>query len=414
MRCRRSLAGIALALSAGVLAPAVGAAPSDRDLGPSILHVPVQEHEAEQGILTAIPVAIELPAELDAARVLLHYQVFGSDQWVSVQLTRRGQRFSGAIPCLEVSTITGDVRYYLRVHDSAGAVVAYSGTRGAPYKVRIVHDTARTDETLERPRCPDPSDCPAGLEGCPSEKVERLPCRRDADCEGGLTCGWAGFCEDDQRDHTRLGVDVAQEFGFVDTTGACSLASQELRGYQCLRESDGVQYFGVPTYTNEPVRGALGPTRVLVGVDRVVGPDATLGLRVGWAFRGGLPTLPGGVPFFPLLVEGRVTHWFGSDPFAPTPLRPFVLLSGGYAMFDLSTRTHVREDPRFGARQPSNDLEQYLEVRRRAGDGYVGLGAGASWTFRGHAALRGELDTLVVFPYGALIVTPRLGVEVGF
>ncbi len=393
--------------------PAVAGAAAP-DLGPDVLDVPIKEYEAEQGILTPIPVSVELPPELAAARVLLHYRIFGSDRWVSLELTRRGDTWSGAIPCLEVSTITGDVLYYVRVHDAEGAVVAYSGTRGAPYRVRIVHDTAFTEQTLRRERCPDPSDCPAGLQGCPSEVVEAIPCKSDRDCEGGMTCGWNHTCEHDERQHTRLTLELGQELGMVETTGACSLSSQESRGYLCYRERDGALYYGVPTYTNEPLGAAVGPTRVIAGLDHVVGPDATLGLRVGFAVRGAGPTAPGGVDFFPLLVEGRFTHWFGVDPFAPRQLRAFAVLSGGYAMFDLRTRTHVREDPVLGGRQPGNELEQDLEVWKRAGDAYLGLGGGVSWSVAGPLALRGEVDAAVVFPFGAVVVTPRAGVEVGF
>lgn len=399
-----------VALLAGL--PSTGWA-AEPDLGPSVLDVPVKEHEAEQGILTPIPVSVELPPELGAARVLLHYRIFGSDRWVSLELVQRGDTWSGAIPCLEVSTITGDVQYYVRVHDAEGAVVAYSGTRGAPYRVRIVHDTAFTEQTLHRARCPDPNDCPAGLEGCPSEVVEAIPCKTDRDCEDGMTCGWDRTCEHDERERTRLSLELTQDLGLVETTGACSLASQESRGTLCYRERDGALYYGVPTYTSEPIRPALGPTRVVAGVDRVVGPQATLGLRVGFAFRGEGPTAPGGVGFFPLLLEGRFTRWFGTDPFAPRRLRPFAVLSGGYGMFDLQTRAHVREDPGLGGRQPGNELEQDLEVWKRAGDAYLGLGGGVSWALGGGFALRGEVDAAVVFPFGAVVLTPRAGVEVG-
>ncbi|MBN2195804.1 MAG: hypothetical protein JW751_23500 [Polyangiaceae bacterium] len=409
-RFSRSRLGV---LALGFTATAL-AAPPEPDLGPSVLQVPVKEYEAEQGILTPIPVSIELPPQIAAARVLLHYRTFGSSRWVSLELVRQGGQWTGAIPCLEVSTITGDVSYYLRVHDVDGAVVAYSGTRALPYKVRIVHDSARSSETLDRPRCPDPSDCPAGLPGCPSEEVEQVPCKSNRDCEGGSKCGWRGLCEVDHREHFRLGLDLAQDFGLIDTTGACSLESQETRGYLCHREYDGAQYYGTPAYTNEPVRAAVGPTRVVAGFDVAVGPDAALGLRLGFAFRGAGPTAPGGIEFLPLLIEGRVTHWFGDDPFEASGLRPFAFLSGGYAMFDFKARTHIREDPRTGGRQTGNDLDQQLEVRKRAGDVFLGAGAGASLVVWKHAALRGDVTAAAVFPFGAFVVTPRLGAEVGF
>ena len=67
-----------------------------------------------------------------------------------------------------------------------------------------------------------------------------------------------------------------------------------------------------------------------------------------------------------------------------------------------------------GGRQPGNELEQDLEVWKRAGDAYLGLGGGVSWSVAGPLALRGEVDAAVVFPFGAVVLTPRAGVEVGF
>src|SRR5262249_34735395 len=100
--------------------------PLDVDQGPQILHIPLLERRAEQGILRPVPIAAALPTEVlpRARRVLMHYRLWGEPDWTPLELRRTMTRFEGAIPCLEVSTVTGDLRYYIRVHDADGHIIA--------------------------------------------------------------------------------------------------------------------------------------------------------------------------------------------------------------------------------------------------------------------------------------------------
>ena len=403
---------ISLLLFATVLAPAARA---DRSAGPQILHLPPPErHEAEQGILTPIPSQLTSPDSVPAARVLAHYKIRGVPEWTTLELVQADGRWEGAIPCLEVSTITGDVAYYIRVHDSEGNVVAYSGTRHTPYRVLIVHDSARTEATLDRPSCPDPADCPRGLPGCPSEIVEKIPCASDSDCEGEATCGWDGYCEVDPREHTWLSLAAAQEFGFIDTTGACTLEAQENEGTLCERQFDGAVYYGAPVYTNEPRKFGLGNTRLWLGLEHLVSYDTSVRARLGYAVAGVGPTAPGGVPFVPVAAELGVVHWFGDDPFARAGWRPFVGVSVGYGMFDIKTTAHVRADVTEFDPQGGNDLDQVVDLHKRAGDAFVALNGGAVWASESGWAARAELSVLKAFPFDAIVIAPRLGVEKGF
>ncbi len=383
-------------------------------LGPSILHVPSSEQRVDQGILTPVPISLEVPPDLPVRRALVHYKVHGAPEWRTLELLRDGARYTGAIPCLEVSTITGDLLYYIRLHDAEGAVIAQSGTRNAPYRVVVHHESERPDLVGERARCPDPADCPPGLPGCPSAEVERIPCRTDADCEGAESCGWDGFCGQDPRRRNWLSVELEQGLGVVPTTGACSVESQENEGYACFRETDGAAYVGNPVYTNEPLRAGLAPTRVLIGYERVLFYDTSVGVRVGYAFLGSGRTPRGGAGFVPFSAEVHAKHWFGGDPFARPAPRFYGLLGAGFAQFDVHVKAHVREDPTRANVQGGNDLEQTLDVWKRAGDGFVVLGFGAavpvSEAFSPFAELRGYQ----VFPFGATIVSGALGVSVGF
>lgn len=381
-------------------------------LGPSILRSAALERHAEQGILTPVPLELELPPDLPARRVLVHYRIHGSPGWTTLELLRYGPRWVGAIPCLEVSTITGDIRYYVRVHDADGAVIAYSGSRHRPYRVTIRHlEPASTEGAA--PRCPDPADCPPGLLGCPSATIERIPCRSDGDCEGELSCSWEGFCELDPRASSWLGLELETGLGLVSATGACSVPSQENEGYACFRE-DGSAYTGRPVYTNEPL--ALGTTqvRVTLGYERLVSEHVLLGARLGYALTGEGRTARGGSAFVPYSAELRAVHVFGRDPFASHGLRPYALLNAGYAMVDVSVDVRVRHDLRYAVDQGGNDLEQTLEVTRRAGDAFVGAGGGLLWLTSTGFGVSAELRAVQAFPFGAFVLGASAGARVGF
>jgi hypothetical protein len=288
------LLGAFVLVAAGV--NRVARAEEKSSLGPSILKAPMLERRAEQGILTPVPLDLELPEDLPARRVLVHYRIHGSKEWTTLELLRYGRRWVGAIPCLEISTITGDVSYYVRIYDAAGGVIAYSGSRHSPYRVTIKHESQLASSAAAPARCPDPADCPPGLPGCPSATVERIPCRSDSDCEGGLSCGWDGFCELDERSHNWLGLDLEAGLGVVSETGACSVPNQENEGYACYRESDGAIYTGRPVYTNEPLGVGTAPLRIVLGYERLISENTLLGARFGYAFAGSGPT-PRGARF---------------------------------------------------------------------------------------------------------------------
>jgi hypothetical protein len=381
---------------------------------PRLLHVPPAQQHAEQGILTPVPIRVELPPDIDAARVLVHYRVRGSPTWTTLELRRDGAtpRFAGAIPCLEVSTITGDLAYYIRVHDADGAVVAYVGTRASPFVVTVHHETERPDLRAGA-RCPDPADCPRGLPGCPSEEVEKVPCKKDADCEGGALCSWEGFCESVVRKKRWVSLDISAAAGLFSGTGACSIESQEGSGYACYREHDGARYLGHPVYTNEPLALGPAPFRIELGYEQLFFNDATVIARLGYAFGSG-PDDASATAFIPLSASVGARYYPGHDPFATRGLQSCFSMSSGFAMFDLKSRVDVREDPSRASLQGGNDLEQTLEVWRRAGDLFVAVGAGAVvWTSPGFA-LRGEIDVAQAFPNAATIATLRLGGAAGF
>ena len=417
MRSSRSLFIAATSVGVFFFGASGGAEPAGEvsSDAPEILHMPALERQVEQGILRPVPVATDLPRDIAvrARRVLVHYRLWGDPDWTTLELRRSGARYQGAIPCLEISTVTGDLKYYIRVHDAAGRVIATGASRAKPYRVSIKHDTTLEQGAETRAKCPDPADCPRGLPGCPSERVIKIACQTDRDCEGGATCSWRGYCERVERKKTWFSISVEQDFGLVQTAGACSVPSQENEGYACYR-ADGAQYTGTPVLTNEPISGGLGPTRVVLGYERLVHYDTSLGARVGWAVLGEGPTPREGTRFIPFSIAARATHWFGADVFARSGLRPYAFLTAGYAMVDIRAASRVREDPTVVAYQGGNDLEQAVDVWKRAGDGFVGGGGGLALSWTGSRAAFVELTALGVFPFGALVIAPTAGLMLGF
>ena len=392
--------------------------PSDEAPEPQNLHIPVLERKAEQGILRPVPLSVELPADLAfrARRVLVHYRLWGNPDWTTIELRRNGPKHEGAIPCLEVSTVTGDLRYYVRVHDVEGRVIATAASLARPFVVAIMHETKLEElgkTSKHAAKCPDPADCPRGLPGCPSEEIRLIKCADDSDCTPGTTCGFRGYCEKTTRRRTWFSIAIAQDAGVISTTGACSTFPQENDGYACYRAGDGEQYNGNPVLTNEPPAGGPGQTRVAVGVERLVHTDVSLGLRAAVAVAGWGPTPRNGTGFFPVAISARATYWFGADPFAHLRFRPYAFLTGGVGMFDVQTHGHIREDPTRPALQGGNDLDQTVEIWKRAGDGFVGVGGGLAYGFTSGTAAFVELAALQVFPFGAVVFTPTAGVMLG-
>lgn len=412
--------GLLSALAIGLAAPSSRSEPPAGEDGaePEILHLPVLERRAEQGILRPVPLSVELPhaVALRARRVLVHYRLWGNPDWTTIELRRDGTAYQGLIPCLEVSTVTGDLRYYLRVHDGEGRVIAQAGSLASPFVVTILHDTMLEEMGLRsRPtaKCPDPADCPRGLPGCPSEPVVEIQCQSDGDCNPGQTCGWRGYCESTTRRKYWVSLAIEQDVGIVPATGACGIYMQENEGTACYRK-DGQQYEGNAVLTNEPAAAGSGPTRVVVGIERLFYFDTSLGIRAGFAFAGSGPTPNNGTAFVPVSIAVRATHWFGRDPFARTGARPYVFLAAGYGMFDVQTSMRVREDPTNPASQGGNDLEQDVTLWKRAGDGFAGGGAGLSFAFSQRWAAFAEVGVFDVFPFGAVVVAPEAGIALGF
>ncbi len=158
---------------------------------------PVVEYVTHQEILTPLPLRVRLPARYGAERVLVFFRTWGSRDWNTLELARAGQTWAGEVSCREVSTVTGDTRYFFLDLDPEGEAVSGSGSAEWPHVATVVGSLEGGAQALQgapRPaRCHDPSDCPPDFPGCPGYAVRRPTCRTNADCEESV-CEWDGYC----------------------------------------------------------------------------------------------------------------------------------------------------------------------------------------------------------------------------
>jgi hypothetical protein len=182
-------------LALSLLVAACSPPPAAPEPGPP---APVVDYVTRQEILTPLPLRVRLPSRYGAERVLVFFHTWGSRDWNMIELARAGQTWRGEVSCREVSTVTGDTRYFFLALDPDGEIVAGSGTPEWPHIATIVGALPDGPQSLEGQappmRCHDPADCPPDFPGCPMYAVRRPACRTDVDCAEGNPCAWDGYC----------------------------------------------------------------------------------------------------------------------------------------------------------------------------------------------------------------------------
>jgi hypothetical protein len=160
---------------------------------------PMVEYLTHQEILTPLPLRVSLPSRYGAEHVLVFVRLWGTHDWSSFELGRRGQTWAGEVSCRAVSTITGDTKYFFLALDAQGQTVVGSGSPGWPHVATIVGKLPDGPRALPgelRPmRCHDPADCPPDFPGCPAYAVVRPRCHADEECPGAGRCAWDGYCD---------------------------------------------------------------------------------------------------------------------------------------------------------------------------------------------------------------------------
>ena len=224
-------------------------------------------------------------------------------------------------------------------------------------------------------------------------------------------------------------ITFSPDVALVSGSDVCLANSQNNDHFVCLRP-DGSRYVGTPTVGNGDTINtglALATMRVMLGYDRVIHPNLTLGLRAGFAFNGASGP---GVSFLPVHAEARFGVWPGHDPFAGAGVRPFILVSGGVAQVDAKVDVQVLENGQVCQAQnpssvsspctkPSSDgtieqRQQTLTVFRQNGLGFSSLSFGVQFAPSAKVALHLAARATVTFPVVTAVISPEGGLSVGF
>jgi hypothetical protein len=429
-------------------APASPGGQASAAAGGDMIHTP----PAEQVVLTPVPIYVELPDGLQAAKVTARYRPFGAPEWKTVELRRISRGYGGEIPCLDVGSTTGDLAYYLVAVDASGEVVATSGTRAAPNKVAI-----RTELGGEPPHlpgrsapaaCRDVADCPPGLPGCPSrrsvgkgsgasceqdsecgpglackggtcqtgdkgsEAAPSKPCDNTSDCASGETCNSDKLCQaPPSYKKTWLSVSVQQDFILnSEQREVCGL--QHTSQFICT-DQDGFLYSGTPQSapgTGDALTGGLrrATTRFMVGIDHLLGAHVSVGARLGYALNVAEPSFVSSMH-----AEARALYWFGSAPFQQSGLRPFLGVAAGLASMDAKFSVPILESAATVDPVRGRPRAQDLGVFRKAGPGFGGIVAGVMIPFGAGHGLLVEMRGQLLFPNSGFGLSPAIGYAFG-
>lgn len=198
---------------------------------------------------------------------------------------------------------------------------------------------------------------------------------------------------------------------------ACTESSQANGGISCFR-AQGTQYLGTPvTGSGDGFSSTVvvSTTRLVLGSDFRITPSATLGARVGAAFRGGGPTPSSGESFLPIHLEGRLAWWPGNGAYA-SRFAPFLFVAGGIAQVDGHIDVNVVENRKAPppASQLDNPPKQTLTVWRKAGAGFAALGVGVFVPMGDTHGLLLDLKGMFLFPSLGAAAGLSLGYALGF
>jgi hypothetical protein len=255
----------------------------------------------------------------------------------------------------------------------------------------------RTEPTADAERSPsdetEASDCPPGFPGChatgtPSEadSTPREPTE--------FKTNW-------------INVGVEQDLMLVDSkTDACGGGT----GYACFDNND--KYYAAAPYpkAGDAVNGGftLATTRILLGYDRAINANLSLGGRAGFALGGG-PARPNAPGFLPLHLEARGTYWIGRNALARSGLRFFVLAATGVAQVDASMPVNVYDT----LDAYRSGQAQHYKAWHKAGLGFVAFGGGAMVAFTPTSGLLLDLKVMEMFPTPSSAVGIQVGYAVG-
>jgi hypothetical protein len=247
------------------------------------------------------------------------------------------------------------------------------------------------------------ADCPPDFPGCDAVPEKSDEPEDGASADLGIV-NW-------------LSAGLQQDFlMFSGESGVCTTDRPE--ELSCFRAGD---VYRDPTLEGTAgdggeVAGGFRPatTRLLIGYDRVIFPNISVGVRLGYAIGGG-PAEPGGASFVPFHAEVRGTYWFA--PLEIGKFRPFAMLGGGVAQVDSSVSTEVVDQSNQGeipVDEQGQPRASRVTVWKKTGTTFASLGAGGMYPLSDHGGITAELKGVFLFPSSGMSVSLQAGYAHGF
>ncbi|MCC6217647.1 MAG: hypothetical protein IT376_22505 [Polyangiaceae bacterium] len=365
-----------------------------------------EEPWAEQATFHPVPIFVELPEGVEAARVVVRYKAPGQE-WQELQLKPQEGGYGGLTPCSAVEK-PGELLYFVTAFDSNLDRVASAGSAQAPRKVVLAK--AITGRQPALPGGVPPSECP--------RPEEVLSCETNDDCPGNQVCKELACVEASEvetppedpgtkpRQH-HFSVWFGPDVYFVSSADdACSQQAQK-DGTQTCYFRDGTQYLRDPAEGDGSVVGgaALGTLRAMVSYEYVLKQRFVFGARLGYALLG--PPAHKGSAFQPFHGEARFAFHIIPDSYARKGVRPYAFVGGGVGGAAARVNTTVAENDN-GNRQAFK-----LDVYQQGGSAFVGGGFGVGYAVSTQLAMLLEVGARQYLPDSALAVAPTLGFSYG-
>ncbi len=264
--------------------------------------------------------------------------------------------------------------------------------------------------SLDSPTTSGSVDCPPDFPGC--EPVSAAPAKDEAEEEE------ADEPEAELGVVNWLSAALQQDFlMFSGETGVCAPGKPE--ELSCFRADD---VFRPATADNTAGNGGtvaggfrVATTRLLIGYDRVLLPNISAGVRLGYAIGGG-PAEPNGAAFVPVHAELRGTYWFA--PVQLGELRPYGTVGAGLAQIDSSVTTEIVDRCPSNMETPPCTVGQIATSRvtvwKKTGTTFASLGGGALYPLTEKSGINAELKAVVLFPSSGFSVSFQAGYTHGF
>jgi hypothetical protein len=244
------------------------------------------------------------------------------------------------------------------------------------------------DEKSNQSKKGDPH-CESGSDGC---------------FEAALESGGASAADNDKGAKNWLSLHFQQDlllFTAQDQVCPPNATGPGAPNYSCFGGSAGQDIAPGP---GNSVSGGLGraTSRLLLGFDRLLSANLSLGLRLGYAF-GGRP--PSADKFWPFHLELRGNYWFGKAPFERSGLRPYLSLAGGLAEVDSKVVVEYYN--------PAGTKGTF-DAWRKTGKGFAALGFGVLVPFAGDNGIVPELRVMQMFGASGTVFDVSIGYARGF